>query len=291
MYNRLSGLPRRHVSPAFAVLLLATSLVAALLGRTGPAMAQDPTAPPAQGPATLRVVHAVTGGPAVDLLVDGQPVGQNIAFGAASEYAPVAPGAHQLQIVPTGQQGGTPLSTTDLDAKAGVAYIVTVLGSANAVEAKVNEVKLDAVDQGKARVRFIHAASDAGKVSVGFAGGDEVFGGVDFKSDSDYKDVDAGSYTLELRAADGGEVLLSVPSVTFDQGRIYDVVALGLVADKSLTLLSLVTDVSPPCSQILGVGGPNDACVRFVHVAQDIQAIDFYIGNAVVAQGLTFGQG
>ncbi|MEA2511158.1 MAG: hypothetical protein QOJ59_645 [Thermomicrobiales bacterium] len=281
-----------RASTALAAILLIVGFIAAIVV-VSPAttVAQDPTAPPAEGPATIRAVYAFPGGPSIDLLVDGQPIGQNLAFGAASEYAPVAPGTHQVQVVPTGQQADAALTTTEVDAQSGTAYIVTVLGTTNAVEAKVNEVKLEPVGQGQARVRFIHASPDTGSIDVAIAGGDELAGGLDFKSDSDYMEIDAGTYTLELRAADGGELLLSAPDVVFEQGRIYDVVVLGQVADKSLTLLSLVTDVSPSCSQILGIGGPNDACVRFVHTAPDIEAVDFYIGNAVVAEGLTFGQG
>lgn len=292
MKQSRGGPRRRHASFTLSVMFLIVGMIAATIAVSPlSTSAQDPTAPPEEGPATIRAVHAVPGAPSVDLLVDGQPVGQNLAFGAASEYAPIAPGTHQVQLVPTGQQADAALSTTEVEAQSGTAYIVTALGAANAVEAQVNEVKLDPVEQGKARVRVIHASPDAGNVSVAVAGGDELFGEIEFKSDSDYTDVDAGSYALELRAADGGEVLLSAPQIVFDQGRIYDVVALGQVADKSLTLLSLVTDVSPLCSQILGIGGPNDACVRFVHTAPDIQASDFYIGDAKVADALSFGQG
>jgi len=252
------------------------------------ATAQDQ---PTAGPSTIRAVHAVSGAPNVDLLIDGQPVAQGLAFGAASEYAPIAPGTHQVQVVPTGQSADTALSTTEVEAKAGTAYIVTVLGSANAIEMKVNEVKLDSVDPGKARVRIIQASPDAQTVNVKIAGGDELASGLEFNSDSDYSDVDAGTYTLEIHSGEDDALLLSAPEINFESGKLYDVVALGLVADKSLQLLSLVTDVSPTCSQILGIGSPTDACVRFVQAAPDISAADFYIGDASVASGVTFGQG
>jgi hypothetical protein len=291
MHVLRTGMRKAPGFGVIAALLLVIGLSGSLVwSHPATVAAQDPADQPA-GPATIRAVHAVPGGPNVDLLIDGQPSAQGLAFGTASEYAPITPGTHQIQLVPTGQSADTALSTTEVDAQAGTAYIVTALGTASAVEMKVNEVKLEAVDTGKARVRVINASPDAQKVNVVIAGGDELAGDLDFNSDSDYSDVDAGSYTLEVHSAEDDSLLLSAPQMTFDSGKLYDIVALGQVADKSLQLLSLVTEVSPTCSQILGIGSPTDACVRFVQTDPNISAADFYIGDASVASGVTFGQG
>jgi Domain of unknown function (DUF4397) len=91
--------------------------------------AQEPTELPSEGPSTIRAVHAVQGAQNVDVPVDGQPIAQDLAFGTASEYAPIAPGAHQVQIVPTGQPAEAALSIADVDSSAGTGYIVTALGA------------------------------------------------------------------------------------------------------------------------------------------------------------------
>src|ERR1700759_2116269 len=81
-----------------AFLLIAGALVA-VFAHTGSVQAQDET----KTDATVRVVHASPGAPNVDVLIDGQPVVQNLAFGSATEYFPVSSGDHKIQITPTGQ--------------------------------------------------------------------------------------------------------------------------------------------------------------------------------------------
>src|SRR3954464_1693953 len=55
----------------------------------------------AEAKATVRVVHAVPGVESVDVLVDGQPVLERLAYGSASEYLPISAERHPLQNVPT----------------------------------------------------------------------------------------------------------------------------------------------------------------------------------------------
>jgi hypothetical protein len=68
------------------------------------------------------------------------------------------------------------------------------------------------------------------------------------------------------------------------------VAVLGQVADDSLTVQSLVTNVSLPCAEVLALDGAGgDACVRLVHAAPDAPPVDVYLNDAQIAQGLTFG--
>src|SRR4051812_10110579 len=50
--------------------------------------------------ATVRVVHASPDAPVVNVLIDGQPIAQDLSFGTATKYAPMSPGNHRAQIVP-----------------------------------------------------------------------------------------------------------------------------------------------------------------------------------------------
>src|SRR5215217_6050354 len=93
------------VSPRIArvigMVLVALALVVALLpGRATPVQAQEEVA---EADATLRVVHASPGAPEVDVLIDGQPLLERVAYGTASDYLAITAEEHRLQIIPTGQ--------------------------------------------------------------------------------------------------------------------------------------------------------------------------------------------
>ncbi|HKG24858.1 MAG TPA: DUF4397 domain-containing protein [Thermomicrobiales bacterium] len=268
-----------------AAIFLVIGAMVALVGRGGPVRAQDET----KTDATVRVVHASPGAPNVDVLVDGQPVVQDLAFGAATDYFPLADGDHKVQVTPTGQGADAALIDTDLNVDAGEAYIFVALGRLNDIEGKVYNVNIDQLDSGKARARLIHASPDAGKVSVAVTGGDELWGGVDFKDSSDYKDLDAGTYSLDVKG-DDDRVLLTADNLEIAPGQVYDILLLGQIADGSLALLPLTTTVTVPCAEALGLqGGDDDSCIRIVHAAPGTPEIDVYVNDSPVVQGLAYG--
>ncbi len=272
---------------ALAVALLVAAL-ATLLPTAGVAGAQEDV----ETNATIRVVHASPGAPEVDLLVDGQPLAESIAFGNVTDYVPLTPEQHQIQVVPTGQTAEAAVVDEELDVDSGTAHIVAVRGLLNDIEGEIYEVNLDAIEEGKARARLINLSPDAEQVDVGVTGGDTMFNGVDFGDAGDYDEVDPGTYSFDVRGGEEDRVLATVPDVTFQVGRVYDVVALGQVSDQSLNLIALETNVSRPCAEVLGIeGGAEDACVRVVHAAAGAPDVDVYVSDSPLISGLTFGAG
>jgi hypothetical protein len=268
-----------------AVALLVVAAMAGLVGSTA-AWAQDEEPQP---DATLRAVHASPGAPAVDLLIDGQPFVQNLTFGSASDYAPLPEGEYTLQIVPTGGAAENAVAETDLEVDAGQAYIVAAMNPLNEIELNDFEVNLDAVEPGKARVRVIHAAPGAEEVDIAITGGDELFGGVGEGDTTDYEEINAGTYSLDIKKDD--EVIFTAENLVFEDGRVYDVFALGELANQTLNLLSLETSVSRPCSEVLGIGGAQDACLRVIHASPGSPAVDVYVNGSPVVENLAFGTG
>jgi hypothetical protein len=262
-----------------------------LLGLAGwsllaqPAAAQDEAEPDA----SVRFVHASPGAPNVDFLVDGQAVAKNIAFGQAADYVALPGGDHKVQVVPAGQTAESAVIDTDLNVDSGEAYIFLAMGRLNDIEGKVFEVELGDLDEGKSRVRVIHASPDAGTIDVAVTGGDTLFDDVDSGDASDYTDLDAGTYSLDIKDQDD-RVLLNAPDIGIDGGNAYDIVVLGLIEDQTLTLLPLVTRVTEPCGSVLGrEGGVDDACLRLVHAVAGGPEIDVYVNGAPVVQNLAFG--
>ncbi len=239
--------------------------------------------------ASVRFVHASPGAPNVDFLVDGQAVATDVPFGHATDYVAVPSGDHKVQVVPAGQTAESAVIDTDLNVDSGEAYIFLAMGRLNDIKGKVYQVDLGDLNEGKARVRLIHASPDAGKVDVAVTGGDTIFDDVDVGDASDYTDLDAGVYSLDVKDQDG-RVLLSAPDVAIDAGYAYDIVALGLLEDHSLGLLTLTTRVMAPCGEVLGLQATTkDACLRVVHAVAGGPAVDVYVNGEAIVKNLAFG--
>ena len=251
------------------------------------ATAQDPT----ETDASVRFVHASPDAPAVDVIVDGAVVASDLAFGQATDYLAVSPDEHQVQIVPSGSDAASAVIDTTFDPEGGSNYIVAASGLLTEIEAKVYDVHKDDLDAGKSRLRMINLSPDDVNVDLFVTGGDELIDDLEFGEASDYTDLDAGMYDFEVRQNDSETVALAVPGFEVGDGNAYDVLLLGQSADSTLSVLPLATPVNTPCSEVLGIGTPNDACVRVIHASPDAPAVDIYVNDSLVVENLAFGSG
>jgi len=277
----------RHVQKSVAVItavLLAITAVFAL-SSPAPASAQDAAKPDA----TIRVINASPGSPTLDVLLNGQPLVQKLEFGSPSSYATLKEGSYKIQLVPSGEQVANAIAEKDFDASSGKAYIVSIVNPLKDIKINVDEVNLDSIDTGKARVRVFHDSPDAGKVDVAVTGGDTWFSGLSNGDKSDYKDVDAGTYSLDVRG-DNNTTLTTATGLELQAGQVYDIFAIGQIADKTFALVPLVTSVSEPCTDTLGLKGTaTDACLRIVHASPGSPAVDVYVNGTAATTNLAFG--
>lgn len=111
----------------------------------------------------------------------------------------------------------------------GAFYSLFLTGTSDTAEFVQVEDNLTAPEAGKAKVRFAHMGPDAPAIDVAVKGGDVLFSNQAFKSTSPFSTVNPGSYTLEVRLAGTGTVVLEVPPISFGADSIYTVMARGLV--------------------------------------------------------------
>jgi hypothetical protein len=279
--RRVLPVPRLAVALAF-LLSLALAAVTPQLS-----LAQNPT----ETDASVRFVHASPDAPAVDVLIDGAVVASDLSFGQATDALSVSPDEHQMQVVPTGQSADSAVIDTKLDPDGGTTYIVAISGLLKDIEAKVYDVHKDDLDAGKSRLRLINLSPDDTNVDLYVTGGDKLFDDLSFGKASDYTDLDVGSYDLEVRPHDQETASLSIPGFEASDGNAYDLLLIGTAADKTLSVVPLTTPVATPCSTVLNIGTPDDACVRVIHASPDAPAVDIYVNGSKVVENLAYGAG
>lgn len=205
-------------------ILLVVGMALMVFGFTLPAAAQS-------GNARIRVIHASPDAPAVDVFVDGQAALQNVAFPAISDYLDLPAGPHKLAVAPAGQGEAAAVISADVTLEAGKAYSVAAVGNLANIKAQIYNDDLAAPAAGKAHVRVIHASPDAPAVAVKVAGGPTLIESLAFPNASQYLPVDAGSYNLQVTPAGANDVVLDLPNTQLQAGTIYDVFAVGQLAN------------------------------------------------------------
>ncbi|MBW8684564.1 DUF4397 domain-containing protein [Chitinophaga rhizophila] len=178
--------------------------------------------------ATVKIVNVLPDAGPVDVYNGTSKLNSStIAYGEATPYISVKDGDARIDFKST-VTGNTVLSTpVDFD---GGSYSLFAAGETdgNATVGILAKDDLKAPASGKAKVRFVHAGSDA--PTVNFLLNDNVLvNSAGFKSASEFREVDAGTYTLKLNNASSGETALTRDGIVMEAGKIYTVVAQGLL--------------------------------------------------------------
>jgi hypothetical protein len=85
-----------------------------------------------------------------------------------------------------------------------------------------------------------------------------LFANVVFGTSGGYRTVPGGTYDLEVRVANGGPSVLSLPGVSFSNGTVATAWAVGLVGNATTPLgAELTVDVipTPGAGAVLALGG------------------------------------
>ena len=199
-----------------------------------------PVAASAQAqPAMVRVAHFSPDAPAVDVYVNDDRVLSGVKYKTVSKYLELPAGSYDLAVRPAGAAASSdPVIEATAKVKTGNAYTVAAVGALADIKGQIFGDDLSAPGSGKAKVRVIHAAPEVPAVDVAVKGGPTLFEGARFPSATDYAEVAAGTYPLQVKAASGGDVLLAA-SLPVKAGTIYSVAAVG-GAGKDVELLPIV---------------------------------------------------
>ena len=186
------------------VALLATALIATACDRTETSSAKITSSSPAgtstvpssdaakqRDNALVRVVHAVPSGTTFDLFAGDLLLFDGLGFKTVTPYRAVDGKRYAFALRPAGMTQAKPLSSNTEDLKDGDFYTAIAMpGDGHGPQLRVVNDHLDSPASGKARLRVVHAGTDAGKIDV--RSGDAsatLFDNLDYQSVSDYRDV------------------------------------------------------------------------------------------------------
>jgi hypothetical protein len=283
--TRLAGGTRALLLIAVAAALV---LSVTLLPGTRVAGAQEDEAD-----AIITVVHASPDAPAVDVVVDGLTIAEGLEFGNFVDGVPVSGGEHDVQVIPAGEAASSALIDESFEVDSGQAYQLAVANLLAELELRTYQSNLDDLPDGEARVRLINLVAGSDELDLVQVGGDEWFDAVAFGDASDHRNVEAGSYELDLRPNDSETSLVSASALTIDAKTEVTLIALGNQAEGTageIALLPLAVLVDAPCGPHLGISDSGeDACVRIVHAAVDAPEVDVYVEDGLVAEALAAG--
>ncbi|HET6584765.1 MAG TPA: DUF4397 domain-containing protein, partial [Nannocystaceae bacterium] len=255
--------------------------------------------PAGPGDAEIRIIHGAPDAPAVDIYVagDNEPVVTGLAYGQASDYLVIPAGTYDFQVRAA---GASPLdapvySTGDLDVPAGASISALAAGlldtdGNNAFRVIPLVEGFDDAQPGQARVRIVHAGSDAPSVDldVGNDGIDEIDDLMRFT------ETGAGGVALPAGVAlrlgirvDGATVTTFTTPELPDGGELI-VVATGLLGKLPREADGFALLAIGPEGAIGFV--KQDPTVYALHAGADAPEVDLCVGNTALATHFGFGE-
>ncbi|MBK1872772.1 DUF4397 domain-containing protein [Marinobacter sp. 1-3A] len=191
--------------------------------------------------AGVRVVHASSDAPNVDVYVDGQSTPlADIAFGSVAPFAfldgyaalPAGDARIQVAAAGTGLGGGLVVIDETLPLVNGQGYTALAVGQLAGIEALVVEDQVRSIAT-QASLRIIHASTQAGNVDIYLVPGTQsgignfapALSNVPFKAVTDYLAVADGTYNVYITPTGTGTVAISAEGVELNAGDVYTAVA------------------------------------------------------------------
>lgn len=218
---------------AFMIALMSIGFVSATNGKYVSMLSKSP------GMANVRAIHLSPDAPGVDVLVNDNIAISDLEFGSDSGFTTVPADKYNFKVIPANSNGPIVIQA-DLTLEKRKDYTIVAVNTLDSIEPIVLEDWSFFFNKYKAKVRFVHASPDAPAVDIALKDGPVIFSDYSFKEVSDYKRFEGNTYDLEVRLAGTDTVVLEIPSVNLENGKVYTVFAKGFVSDGSLSALPVV---------------------------------------------------
>ncbi len=193
--------------------------------------------------AMVRVLHAVPDAPKVDVYANGMPLAKNLAFGEITDYMPVPSGTYEITIYPAGTMTN-PVIKQMLTVNDKQKLTVAATGTLSTITGMAITDSNQPMQKGDAMVRFIHLSPNAPAVDLTLPNSTVLFRNISYGQATPYVAVPPSTYTVQVRAANTPNVVLTVPNVKVDKGKFYTAYALGLVGETPPLQALAVMDYS-----------------------------------------------
>lgn len=192
----------------------------------------------------LRIIHNVAGGPEVDGYLDEVNVLQNFSYKSITDYLKVKSGMRNVTVKIAGTNNVIVDGGIDL-APGGIYTLIVhgLISNPKSIAPLLLSDDLTCPIQGKAHVRFVHAAAGAPAVDI-YGNGMKVFSNVSYGQVGNPHYLPVGVGKLEVQVAPTGQnvsVLGPLPLNLNNKG-VYTIIASGLLNDQKYPLTALVSE-------------------------------------------------
>lgn len=150
-----------------------------------------------------------------------------LPFTGSINYFQITPGINSVKF--TTASSTESVFTKSINLEADKAYSLYLIDKADKLDGLLVSDDLSASSTDKASVRFINLSPDAGTLTLIQTAGASISADQAYKGASAFSSAEAKTYSLEIHDKATGNVLTKLEKVVLTAGKIYTIVAAGMV--------------------------------------------------------------
>lgn len=191
----------------------------------------------------MRFLHAIPSAPAVDIYLDGNFIGKNLAFSEISCYENISPGNHELQLYRTGTYD-TPLFTKSIDILPDTSSTVNIVTLGGRIDILVlNDASMKG-NMTNCFLRFIHLSPNAPLISLSLPNDIVLFDNVEYLETTGYYPLSPAIYNFKVTFSAISGLEKYINNKTLRNGKFYTIYIIGLLNMKPQIGYLMVEDGS-----------------------------------------------
>ena len=175
----------------------------------------------------LRVLHSSPKSPAVDVYINDMIKFKNLSYGNFTDYVEVITGNYNIKLYAAGTKV-SPVLSKNIFVPPETIYTIAAIGLLPNLDLLPIPEKKVMQPTNNVYIKFAHLSPNTGAVDVVLPDGKILFKNINYKGFTDYIQVPAGTYTLEVRPTGTKTTILYIPNVNLKSQRFYTVYAVGL---------------------------------------------------------------
>lgn len=189
------------------------------------------------GNSRILLVNSAASSSAINLYCTGNKLNSfPLIYGNTTGYQSVTSGVRNIQI--KANITNTLLASNTIRITRDSSYTFFVYETNNTTTAVVAEDDLSIPSFGNAKIKFANMSTGLSAADLVISNGPTVASSVTFGSIGSYAELKAGTYNLALRLHGTNTILLNIPNVRVDNGKIYTIWSGGKVNGSSSSALS-----------------------------------------------------
>lgn len=246
-------------------------------------------------PFDLRVVHAASDAPAVNVRLNGNVVISDLEYGQSSSNFSLERGSYNIAVdaqLP-GATTATVIGPVDLSFDAATKYKIFAVGSvaADTLQPLIVTSEVKSLASDNVRLQVVHAASAAPTVDIHVTAPDAPLSAalatLDFRGSTAALDVPAGDYRVRITLPGQSTVVFDSGALPLAGGTDLVVAAINnrFSGESPVSLLA----ITPTGDEINIMDAGTTASARVVHNVSDAPAVDVIVNDAIkLVEGLSF---